>query len=213
MCIHAYPCQETKSDCKLIWQCLHALNSNLFYLFFYSCHYFCTMWIYVREFCTCSIIDYSLILFSDSQRLRPTIHEIITSKIKAHAELINSSRSGISQAAQTGTTGLHFMKGQLKSYQLPKQKRQNGISLAGTLLAVSPVSAVMAPMGKAQTTAKELLDSILDSVIRIFGTRMSCYIIISSTVKLNLAWEFFREPCCCWRASGVQVQPAWHKHS
>ncbi|KAH9703957.1 exocyst complex component SEC8 [Citrus sinensis] len=71
-------------------------------------------------------------------------------------------------AAQTGTTGLHFMKGQLRSYQLPKQKRQNGISLSGTLLAVSPVSALMAPMGKAQAAAKELLDSILDSVVRIF---------------------------------------------
>ncbi|GAY54529.1 hypothetical protein CUMW_157370 [Citrus unshiu] len=103
-----------------------------------------------------------------NQRLRPTIHEIITSKIKAHAQLINSSRSAIGQAAQTGTTGLHFMKGQLRSYQLPKQKRQNGISLSGTLLAVSPVSALMAPMGKAQAAAKELLDSILDSVVRIF---------------------------------------------
>ncbi|KAJ0045441.1 hypothetical protein Pint_05990 [Pistacia integerrima] len=102
------------------------------------------------------------------QRLRPTIHEIITSKIKAQAEHINFSKSGICQAAQTGTTGLHFMKGQLESYQLPKHKRQNGISLAGTLFAVSPVSPVMAPKGKAQAAAKELLDSILDTVERIF---------------------------------------------
>ncbi|TQD82330.1 hypothetical protein C1H46_032103 [Malus baccata] len=102
------------------------------------------------------------------QRLRPTIHEIITSKIKAHAELLNSSRSGIGQASQTATAGLHFMKGQLQSYQLPKQKRQNGISLSGTLLAVSPVSPVMAPAGKAQAAAKELLDSVLDAVVRIF---------------------------------------------
>ncbi|RXI07512.1 hypothetical protein DVH24_005285 [Malus domestica] len=101
------------------------------------------------------------------QRLRPTIHEIITSKIKAHAELANSSRSSIGQASRT-TAGLHFMKGQLQSYQLPKQKRQNGISLSGTLLAVSPVSSVMAPAGKAQAVAKELLDSILDAVVRIF---------------------------------------------
>ncbi|KAJ0102483.1 hypothetical protein Patl1_06037 [Pistacia atlantica] len=102
------------------------------------------------------------------QRLRPTIHEIITSKIKAQAEHINFSKSGICQAAQTGTTGLHFMRGQLESYQLPKHKRQNGISLAGTLFAVSPVSPVMAPKGKAQAAAKELLDSILDTVERIF---------------------------------------------
>lgn len=104
-----------------------------------------------------------------SQRLRPTIHEAITSKIKAHAELVNSSRYGVGQAAQTATLGLHFMKGQLESYQFPKQKRQNGMSLGGTLLAVSPVSPVMAPSGKAQAAAKELLDSILDTVARIFG--------------------------------------------
>ncbi|TXG49465.1 hypothetical protein EZV62_025340 [Acer yangbiense] len=102
------------------------------------------------------------------QRLRPTIHEIITTKIKAHAEHINSSRSTIGQAAQNGVTTIHFMKGYLESYQLPKQKRQNGVSLVGTLLAASPVSPVMAPKGKAQAAAKELLDSVLDSVVRIF---------------------------------------------
>nr|KJB73503.1 hypothetical protein B456_011G236100 [Gossypium raimondii] len=64
------------------------------------------------------------------------------------------------------------MKGQLESYQLSKQKRQNGISLAGNLLAVSPVSPVMAPTGKAQAAAKELLNSILDSVVRIFGNHI-----------------------------------------
>ncbi|KAF9674910.1 hypothetical protein SADUNF_Sadunf10G0176500 [Salix dunnii] len=95
------------------------------------------------------------------QRLRPTIHDTITSKIKSHSELANSSRSTFDQSAQT--RGLHFVKGQLESYQLPKQKRQNG-----TLLAVSPVSPVMAPSGKAQAAAKELLDSILDTVVRIF---------------------------------------------
>ncbi|KAF5467063.1 hypothetical protein F2P56_016928 [Juglans regia] len=102
------------------------------------------------------------------QRLRPTIHEIITFKIKAHAELVNSSRYGIVQGDRTATAGLHFMKGQLKSFQFPKHKRQNGISLSGTLLAVSPVSPVMAPTGKAQAAARELLDSILDTVVRIF---------------------------------------------
>ncbi|XP_050387688.1 exocyst complex component SEC8 [Argentina anserina] len=102
------------------------------------------------------------------QRLRPTLHDIITSKIKSHAELVNSSRSGIGQAARTAASGLHSMKGQLESYQLPKQKRQNGISLAGTLLAASPVSAVMAPAGKAQAVARDLLNSILDAVVRIF---------------------------------------------
>ncbi|XP_022765454.1 exocyst complex component SEC8-like [Durio zibethinus] len=119
------------------------------------------------------------------QRLRPTIHEIITSKIKAHAEFINSSRSGIDKATRTGTSNLHFIKGQLESYQLPKQKRQNGIALAGTLLAVSPVSPVMAPTGKAQAAAKELLDSILDSVVRIFENHIVVGELIESKCSLQ----------------------------
>ncbi|XP_021628705.1 exocyst complex component SEC8 isoform X3 [Manihot esculenta] len=102
------------------------------------------------------------------QRLRPTVHDIITSKIKSHAELVNSSKSSICQAVQTAATGLHIMKGQLESYQLSKQKPQNGISLAVTLLSVSPVSPVMAPAGKAQAAAKDLLSSILDTVVQIF---------------------------------------------
>ncbi|XP_023912079.2 exocyst complex component SEC8 [Quercus suber] len=102
------------------------------------------------------------------QRLRPTIHEIITSKIKAHAELLNCSRSGIGQGDRTVTAGLHLLKGQFQSFQLQKQKHQNGISLVGTLSAVSPVSSVMGPTGKAQSAAMELLDSILDTIVRIF---------------------------------------------
>lgn len=101
----------------------------------------------------------------NSQRLRPTLHEIISTKIKAYAERVISSRPGMNQAARDSSTA----KGQLQSYQLSKQKRQNGTSMPGTLLAVSPVSPVMAPMGTAQATAKELLDSIFDTVVRIFG--------------------------------------------
>ncbi|KAF6140233.1 hypothetical protein GIB67_000281 [Kingdonia uniflora] len=102
-----------------------------------------------------------------SQRLRPTIHEIITSKIKAYAAVVNSSRAINGQSAKTPTPGLHYFKEQLESYQLPKQKRPNEIILAGTLLAVSPVSPVMAPSGAAQAAAKQVLDSILDNIIRI----------------------------------------------
>ncbi|KAL2555543.1 Exocyst complex component SEC8 [Forsythia ovata] len=116
-----------------------------------------------------------------SQRLRPTIHEIISTKIKAQADHVNSSRPGIGQAASTMLTGLHYLKGRLESHQLPKQKRQNGITLAGTLLAVSPVSPVMSPSGTAQTAAKELLDSILDTVVRIFEN----HIIVGELLELK----------------------------
>ncbi|CAN4126609.1 unnamed protein product [Withania somnifera] len=93
------------------------------------------------------------------QRLRPTIHEIITTKIKAHTKIASRPR----KAAITS----HYLKGKLESFQPSKQKHQNGIYLA-LLPAVSPVSPVMAPTGTAQAAAKQLLDSILDTVVHIF---------------------------------------------
>eukprot|EP00262_Sarcandra_glabra_P014354 TRINITY_DN4195_c0_g1_i1.p1 TRINITY_DN4195_c0_g1~~TRINITY_DN4195_c0_g1_i1.p1 ORF type:complete len:1080 (+),score=210.22 TRINITY_DN4195_c0_g1_i1:352-3591(+) len=101
------------------------------------------------------------------QRLRPTIHEIITSKIKAHATIVNSMRPAIGQAVKTASPGLTYFKGKLQSYQVSKKKGQNGVSLGGALLAVSPVSSVMAPTGAAQTAANELLNTILDTIVRI----------------------------------------------
>ncbi|KAL0744011.1 hypothetical protein Bca4012_085524 [Brassica carinata] len=102
------------------------------------------------------------------QRLRPTIHEIIISKIKAHMETKNLSKTACSQGDRTGAAGLHFIKGQSEAYRLSKEKPQNGISNSGTHLAVSPVSPLMAPGGKAQAAAKDLLDSILDTIVKIF---------------------------------------------
>ncbi|XP_057531492.1 exocyst complex component SEC8 [Amaranthus tricolor] len=100
------------------------------------------------------------------QRLRPTIHEIISSEIKSHAETKSSFRPGSGLSAYSST--LQTLKGHLETYQLSKQKRANGVSLSGTLLAVSPVTPVMAPMGTAQAAARELLDSVLDVIIKIF---------------------------------------------
>lgn len=107
--------------------------------------------------------------------MRPTVHEIITSKIKAHAALVDPSRPCTEHAFFGAVTSLQLTMRKLEHYQLPKQKLQNGKSLAGTLWAVSPVSAMMAPTGKAQVAAKELLDSILDAVVRIFGTTFDYY--------------------------------------
>ncbi|KAK4430974.1 Exocyst complex component SEC8 [Sesamum alatum] len=102
------------------------------------------------------------------QRLRPTIHEIITTKIKAQAGRLNGPGPGLGHAALPLATGLHNLKGRLESHQLLKQKRQNGVSVTGSLLTTSPVSNVMSPNGTAQIAAKKLLDSILDTIVRIF---------------------------------------------
>ncbi|RID71376.1 hypothetical protein BRARA_C03317 [Brassica rapa] len=98
------------------------------------------------------------------QKLRPTIHEIIISKIKAHMETRNLSKSGSNQGDRTGAVGLHIIKGQSEAYRLSKDKPQNGMPNSGSHLAMSPVSPLMAPGGKAQAAAKDLLDSILDTI-------------------------------------------------
>ncbi|XP_042031641.1 exocyst complex component SEC8-like isoform X1 [Salvia splendens] len=100
------------------------------------------------------------------QRLRSTIHDIITAKIKAQVGRVSRQRNGLGHTASPTVTGLHYLKGQLE-HHLAKQKRQNGISPNGAL-AVSPVSHVMSPSGTAQISARDLLDSILDTVVRIF---------------------------------------------
>ncbi|KAL1532153.1 exocyst subunit [Salvia divinorum] len=100
------------------------------------------------------------------QRLRSTIHDIITAKIKAQVGRVSGPRNGLGHTASPTVTGLHYLKGQLE-HHLAKHKRQNGISPNGAL-AVSPVSHVMSPSGTAQISARDLLDSILDTVVRIF---------------------------------------------
>ncbi|KAJ0249506.1 Exocyst complex component SEC8 [Hirschfeldia incana] len=124
------------------------------------------------------------------QKLRPTIHEIIISKIKAHMETRNLSKSGSSQGDRTGAVGLHIVKGQSEAYRLSKEKPQNGMSNSGSHLAVSPVSPLMAPGGKAQTAAKDLLDSILDTIVKIFEN----HVVIGELLELKASQHDINTP-------------------
>ncbi|XP_020701000.1 exocyst complex component SEC8 isoform X2 [Dendrobium catenatum] len=99
------------------------------------------------------------------QRLRPTIHKIITSKIKAYAAR-TSSRSCVDPPGKTALSDL-FSKGTFGSYHIVKQKVKNGTTLLGTQLVAGPVSPTMTPVGTAQSAASELLSSIFDSITRI----------------------------------------------
>ncbi|KAI3705214.1 hypothetical protein L1987_75448 [Smallanthus sonchifolius] len=119
------------------------------------------------------------------QRLRPTIHETITSMIKAQAEYVNSSRPGVGHAARTATTGLQYVKGQLQ-----KEKHKNGTSLAGSLMVVSPVTPIMAPMGAAQCAAKELLDCVLDTIVRIFDN----HVVVGELLELKSSQQTHMNP-------------------
>ncbi|CAH8339587.1 unnamed protein product [Eruca vesicaria subsp. sativa] len=124
------------------------------------------------------------------QKLRPTIHEIIISKIKAHMETKNLSKSASSQGDRTGAAGLHLIKGQSEAYRLSKEKQQNGISNSGTHLAVSPVSPLMAPGGKAQAAAKDLLDSILDTIVKIFEN----HVVVGELLELRASQHDINTP-------------------
>ncbi|PKA56682.1 putative exocyst complex component 4 [Apostasia shenzhenica] len=99
------------------------------------------------------------------QRLRPTIHEIITSKVKAYAAR-TTSRSFVDQPNKTFACDARS-KGTFGGYQMLKQKAKNGTSFLGPQLVVSPVSPTMTPIGTAQSAASELLSSILDSMTHI----------------------------------------------
>uniref|UniRef100_A0A1J3EJ35 Exocyst complex component Sec8 n=1 Tax=Noccaea caerulescens TaxID=107243 RepID=A0A1J3EJ35_NOCCA len=123
------------------------------------------------------------------QKLRPTIHEIIISKIKVHMETTNLSKSACSQGNRNAA-GLHLIKGQSEAYRLSKEKPQNGISNSGIHLAVSPVSPLMAPGGKAQTAAKELLDSILDTIVKIFEN----HVVIGELLELKASQHDINTP-------------------
>ncbi|XP_009135105.2 exocyst complex component SEC8 [Brassica rapa] len=124
------------------------------------------------------------------QKLRPTIHEIIISKIKAHMETRNLSKSGSNQGDRTGAVGLHTIKGQSEAYRLSKDKPQNGMPNSGSHLAMSPVSPLMAPGGKAQAAAKDLLDSILDTIVKIFEN----HVVIGELLELKASQHDINTP-------------------
>lgn len=99
------------------------------------------------------------------QRLRPTIHEIITSKIKAYAAR-TSSRPFVDKPGITAVSDI-FSKGTFGSYHILKQKVKNGTTLLGTQLVAGPVFPTMTPVGTAQSAASELLSYVFDSITRI----------------------------------------------
>ena len=103
----------------------------------------------------------------NSQRLRPTIHDIFTSKIKAFASVHSSPCSSLH--AKNAASTFYSSQGLIGRQQTLKAKVKGGASSVGTQMAVSPVSTVMTPTGTAQSIARELLGSILDSVVLILG--------------------------------------------
>ncbi|KAF3334825.1 exocyst complex component SEC8 [Carex littledalei] len=96
------------------------------------------------------------------QRLRPTIHDVISTEIKVYSERTTKAR--LTQGAKPD---LCSSKGFLEGSKWLKHKNKNGSSLNGTQQIVSPISPLMTPTGQAQHAASELLASVLNSIIHI----------------------------------------------
>ncbi|WVZ82361.1 hypothetical protein U9M48_029628 [Paspalum notatum var. saurae] len=103
------------------------------------------------------------------QRVRPTIHDVITSKIKAYSE--EDSKSSIDKAAKRISDAQHS-NGPIPRFQMLRQKTKDAASLMAAQLVVSPISPAMAPTGEAQRAASQLLRSIFECLIDILDNHI-----------------------------------------
>ncbi|XP_073395601.1 exocyst complex component SEC8 isoform X2 [Physcomitrium patens] len=89
-----------------------------------------------------------------SQRLRPTVHDMITAEIKARAAAIEAARPRVDEVSKL-----------LKGGSIGVYLSQNGKN--GSILITGQQEPTVELMGKAQTAARDLLLSILDLVTHI----------------------------------------------
>ncbi|KAG0614993.1 hypothetical protein M758_5G006700 [Ceratodon purpureus] len=90
-----------------------------------------------------------------SQRLRPTVHDMITAEIKARAAAIEAARPRVDEVSK-------LLKGGSIGIYLSQKNGKNG-----SILITGQQEPTVELMGKAQTAARDLLLSILDLVTHI----------------------------------------------
>lgn len=125
-----------------------------------------------------------------------------------------SSRPQASESTRKGVSNSYFPK-DMENYQSLKRKNKKETSAIGVQFAVSPVSPEMIPMGKAQSSARELLNSILDTIIQIFGKIYANNILLEYDYLIP-AFLFLvigdcnviRESCDRWGSSRIKVSTA-----
>ncbi|XP_047075519.1 exocyst complex component SEC8 isoform X3 [Lolium rigidum] len=105
------------------------------------------------------------------QRVRPTIHDVITSKIKSYTG--EASKSNIDKIGRETTSDVSHSHGPGTLYQLSKQKTKNGALAVATQLVCSPISPAMAPTGDAQQAASKLLGSIFECLVDILENHIT----------------------------------------
>ncbi|KAJ7568516.1 hypothetical protein O6H91_01G036000 [Diphasiastrum complanatum] len=102
-----------------------------------------------------------------SQRLRKTVHDLITNEIKVRAAAVDASRprvDQVSKAVGTGPLSLKFNSGHVQATpssvkQANRASRKSNASDTSTNL--NAVPQYMGPIGSAQTAAQELVEAIL----------------------------------------------------
>ncbi|BBN15064.1 exocyst complex component 4 [Marchantia polymorpha subsp. ruderalis] len=103
-----------------------------------------------------------------SQRLRPTLHELITAEIKARAAAVEASRPRVDQVSKV-TAGIALISkpNGVVGPALKQKDSKNGNIVVKANGTSGPVTPLVGPMSKAQTAAQELLQSILSLALRI----------------------------------------------
>lgn len=110
-----------------------------------------------------------------SQRLRPTVHEMIISEIKSRAVAIEASRPRVDQVQKL-----------LKSSSMGKHltgAQKNGKN--GSFFGAEP-----GPMAKIQIAAQELLESVLALVLQILGKDLNSSKHSSGLFQYNFQLEY-----------------------
>jgi exocyst complex component 4 len=93
---------------------------------------------------------------------------LITAEIKARAAAAEASRPRVDQVSKVAGGLAPVSKGTDLLSRSPKKDNKNGLMITGNGLKGPPD---VGPQSKAQVAAQELLESILDLVLRILGKR------------------------------------------
>ncbi|KAI5072276.1 hypothetical protein GOP47_0012382 [Adiantum capillus-veneris] len=111
-----------------------------------------------------------------SQKLRPTIHDLITAEIKARAAAIDASRPRLDQVLRTVVNGVKHPS----SFKRPLSS--NEMAFKGSLETrpfTGSVNPSVGPMGVGQVAAQDLLESILEHVSQVLEN----HVVVGETME------------------------------
>ncbi|KAL2621943.1 hypothetical protein R1flu_002148 [Riccia fluitans] len=115
-----------------------------------------------------------------SQKLRPTLHDLITAEIKARAAAVEASRPRVDQVSKvTGAMALVAKENRVVENTPKRRESKNGNVLVKANGTSGSTDSLVGPMSKAQMAAQELLQSILALALRILEN----HVIVAETME------------------------------